>query len=241
MILFPAIDLVGGQAVRLVKGDYDQMTVYDPGAPQVARRFQADGAKYLHMVDLEGARDGGTPNFATVQTVVQTTDLKGEMGGGIRNAETVKKYLDIGVFRVILGTAAVTNPAFLDEMLSLYGKKIAVGVDIKDGLVAIRGWRETADLSCFSFFEQLQEKGVDTVICTDISRDGLLSGTNIQLYRELSSRFSIQIIASGGVTSMEDLQQLQDMHLYGAILGKALYAGKIDLAEAIRQFGGENA
>ena len=241
MILFPAIDLIGGQAVRLVKGDYRQMTVYDADALQVAKRFQSSGARYLHMVDLEGARDGGTPNFSTVKAVTESTALHVEIGGGIRDRATVEKYLELGVFRVILGTAAVNNPAFLEEMLSRYGEKIAVGVDIKDGKVAIKGWMETADWSCFAFFERLQRMGVDTVICTDISRDGLLSGANTQLYRELSSRFSMKLVASGGVSAIDELQTLRKMNLYGAILGKALYTGKIDLAEAIRRFGGETA
>lgn len=239
MILFPAIDIIDGQAVRLVKGDYNRMTVYEKKALNAALRFQNAGAKYLHLVDLQGAKDGGTPNLATVEEIVKKTHLRVEIGGGIRDEQTVERYLQLGVYRVILGTAAVTDPLFLERMLARYGEKIAVGADLRDGYVSIKGWLEDSALTTFDFFESLQQKGVKTVICTDISRDGLLSGANIALYRQLSERFSMQIVASGGVSSMEDLQKLQQMHLYGAILGKALYTGKLDLAEAIRAFGGD--
>ena len=242
MELFPAIDLIGGCAVRLVKGDYAQKTVYSDNPAEVARSFAAAGAKYLHVVDLEGAKDGGTPNLETIQNIVENGGLLVEVGGGIRSEEVIKKYLDAGVFRVILGTAAVQNPLFLEEMVQKYGEKIAVGVDIKDGMVAIKGWTEVSQESCFDFCEKLQKIGVKTIICTDISKDGLLSGTNLELYKELSEKFSVDIVASGGVTTLDDVKKLADMGMYGAILGKALYTGNIDLKAAVELTkGGNNA
>ena len=240
MELFPAIDLIGGCAVRLVKGDYAQKTVYSENPAEVAKSFAAAGAKYLHVVDLEGAKDGGTPNLETIKNIVEQGGLLVEVGGGIRSEEVIKKYLDAGVFRVILGTAAVQNPAFLEEMVQKYGEKIAVGVDIKDGMVAIKGWTEVSQESCFDFCEKLQKIGVKTIICTDISKDGLLSGTNLELYKELSEKFSVDIVASGGVTTLDDVKKLADMGMYGAILGKALYTGNIDLKAAVELVKGGN-
>lgn len=240
MELFPAIDLIGGCAVRLVKGDYAQKTVYSENPAEVAKSFAAAGAKYLHVVDLEGAKDGGTPNLETIQNIVEKGGLLVEVGGGIRSEEVIKKYLDAGVFRVILGTAAVQNPAFLEEMVQKYGEKISVGVDIKDGMVAIKGWTEVSAESCFDFCEKLQKIGVKTIICTDISKDGLLSGTNLELYKELSEKFSVDIVASGGVTTLDDVKKLADMGMYGAILGKALYTGNIDLKAAVELTKGGN-
>ena len=240
MELFPAIDLIGGCAVRLVKGDYAQKTVYSENPAEVAKSFAAAGAKYLHVVDLEGAKDGGTPNLETIKNIVENGGLLVEVGGGIRSEEVIRKYLDVGVFRVILGTAAVQNPAFLEEMVQKYGEKIAVGVDIKDGMVAIKGWTEVSQESCFDFCEKLQKIGVKTIICTDISKDGLLSGTNLELYKELSEKFSVDIVASGGVTTLDDVKKLADMGMYGAILGKALYTGNIDLKAAVELTKGGN-
>lgn len=240
MELFPAIDLIGGCAVRLVKGDYAQKTVYSDNPAEVAKSFAAAGAKYLHVVDLEGAKDGGTPNLETIKNIVEKGGLLVEVGGGIRSEEVIKKYLDAGVFRVILGTAAVQNPVFLEEMVQKYGEKIAVGVDIKDGMVAIKGWTEVSAESCFDFCEKLQKIGVKTIICTDISKDGLLSGTNLELYKELSEKFSVDIVASGGVTTLDDVKKLADMGMYGAILGKALYTGNIDLKAAVELMKGGN-
>ena len=240
MELFPAIDLIGGCAVRLVKGDYAQKTVYSDNPAEVAKSFAAAGAKYLHVVDLEGAKDGGTPNLETIRNIVEKGGLLVEVGGGIRSEEVIQKYLDAGVFRVILGTAAVQNPAFLEEMVQKYGEKIAVGVDIKDGMVAIKGWTEVSAESCFDFCEKLQKIGVKTIICTDISKDGLLSGTNLELYKELSEKFSVDIVASGGVTTLDDVKKLADMGMYGAILGKALYTGNIDLKAAVELTKGGN-
>lgn len=235
MNIIPAIDLIGGQAVRLKKGDYNQVTVYNPNPVEVAKSFEKAGAKFLHVVDLDGAKDGSTANFQTIAAIVAQTSLSVEVGGGIRNIETVRKYVEIGVHRVIIGTAAVTNPKFLEEALARYPENIAVGVDIKDGMVAIKGWLEVSALSCFDFCEKIEKLGVKTIICTDISKDGMMSGTNRELYRELSDRFSMNIIASGGVSSMADIQALSDMNLYGAIVGKALYTGAIDLKQAIEK------
>ncbi len=233
MLILPAIDLFDGKAVRLYKGRYEDMTVYSDDPVSVARDFEKKGATYIHMVDLEGAKDGTTPNLPIVRRVASETALKVEIGGGIRSMETVERYLSAGVSRVILGTAAITDRAFLKEALAAYGEKIAVGADIKDGFVAIKGWLETSDMSCDAFFAEMQALGVKTVICTDISKDGAMKGTNLSLYRDLSRRFSVDIVASGGVSSLEDIYALRAMDLYGAIIGKAYYTGAIDLEKAI--------
>lgn len=234
MHIIPAIDLIGGQAVRLVKGDYDKITVYSNDPATVARSFEAAGAKLLHLVDLDGAKDGTTANFETVRRIVESTGLSVEIGGGIRDIERVKKYADIGVDRIIIGTAAVTDPDFLIEAVRLYGDRIVVGIDVKDGFVAIKGWLETSTVSCFDFCRKMQDVGVNTIICTDISKDGMMSGTNRELYRKLYDEFEMNIIASGGVSSMEDVTVLANMGLYGAIIGKAIYTGAIELSDAIR-------
>ncbi|MBQ7320704.1 MAG: 1-(5-phosphoribosyl)-5-[Clostridia bacterium] len=235
MNIFPAIDLYEGQAVRLYKGDYAQMTVYDQDPLNVARKFEAAGAKYLHMVDLEGARYGTTPNLKTIEKIVQNTNLFVELGGGIRSMETIRAYRTIGVNRVILGTAAVTEKGFVEQAVAEFGDAIAVGADIKDGMVAIKGWTEKSALTCDDFCARMQEIGVKTMIVTDISRDGAMQGTNRALYASLSARYSIHFIASGGVSSMEDIRALRAQKLYGAIIGKAYYTGAIDLAQAIKE------
>ena len=234
MYIFPAIDLYDGKAVRLYKGDYAQMTVYSENPIEIARDFEAAGARFIHMVDLEGARDGSTPNLSIVADVAQNTSLFVEIGGGIRDMETVEKYLSAGVSRVILGTAAVNNEDFLREAVAKYGERIAVGADVKDGYIAIKGWLEQSAYTLEAFMEKMQALGVKTVICTDISKDGAMKGTNRELYRDLSRKFSMDIVASGGVSTMEDVYALAAMNLYGAIIGKAYYTGAIDLAEAIR-------
>ncbi len=239
MNLFPAIDVIEGCAVRLIKGDYAQKTVYSTNPVEVAKGFHKAGATYLHVVDLEGAKSGDTPNLETIRQIVEESGLLVEVGGGIRSEAVIKRYLDAGVFRVILGTAAVSDPIFLQEMIDQYGDKIAVGVDVKDGFVAIKGWTELSQESCFDFCEKVQNMGVKTIICTDISKDGLLAGTNLELYKELSEKFSVDIVASGGVTTIEDVKILAEMNLYGAILGKALYTGNIDLEEAVALTKGE--
>ena len=236
MELFPAIDLIDGCAVRLVKGDYAQKTIYSENPAAVARSFAAAGAKYLHVVDLEGAKDGGTPNLETIRTNVRESGLLVEVGGGIRSEEVIKTYLDAGVFRVILGTAAVQNPAFLEEMVRKYGEKIAVGVDIKDGRVAIKGWTEVSKESCFAFCEKLQKIGVKTIICTDISKDGTLTGPNVEYTKLLTEKTGLDVIASGGVSCMDDLARLHECGIKGAIIGKALYEKKISLPDAVARF-----
>lgn len=233
MNIFPAIDLVGGKAVRLFKGDYDQMTVYSDNPLEVARDFESKGAKYIHLVDLEGAKDGTTPNIETVKKIAENTNLFTEIGGGIRNIETVEKYLNNGIDRVILGTAAVKDEVFLKEAIDRFGDKIAVGIDIKDGFVAIKGWTENSGIDPYEFTEKMQNLGVKYIICTDVSKDGAMKGTNLELYRELSKKFSINITASGGVSSIKDVAELRKMDIYGAIIGKAYYVGAIDLKEAI--------
>ena len=233
MILYPAIDLVDGKAVRLYKGDYAQMTVYNDDPVSVALDFQAAGAKRMHLVDLQAAKSGIPENAATIRAIAEQTDLFIEVGGGIRTMETLDAYLSLGVDRAILGTAAVTDPDFLEAAVKKYGEKVAVGVDLKDGYVAIKGWTETSELTADAFFAQMEALGVKTVICTDISRDGAMKGTNRELYRALSEKFSIDLIASGGVSSLEDIAALKDMGLHGAIIGKAYYTGAINLAEAL--------
>ncbi|MBR5287425.1 MAG: 1-(5-phosphoribosyl)-5-[Clostridia bacterium] len=233
MKLFPAIDLYGGKAVRLFKGDYNQMTVYNDNPLAVARDFAACGAENIHLVDLEGARSGQTPNLATVEQIAKESGLFCEVGGGIRSDETIRRYLEAGVSRVILGTAAVKDPDFLARSVAQYGEKIAVGVDLKDGYVAIHGWTQTSMLSCDAFMAQLDALGVQTVICTDISRDGAMKGTNHALYLHLKDHFRVNVIASGGVSSMEDVIRLKAAGAYGAIIGKAYYTGAIDLKKAL--------
>ena len=233
MLIFPAIDLLEGQAVRLLKGDYAQKTVYSDDPVSVALDFKAQGASCIHVVDLEGAKEGTTPNFDIVARIKSESGLFCEIGGGIRTMDVIEKYINAGLDRVILGTAAVANRALVQESVEAFGEKIAVGVDIKDGMVAIKGWTEVSAESCFDFCEKLQKIGVKTIICTDISKDGLLSGTNLELYKELSEKFSVDIVASGGVTTLDDVKKLADMGMYGAILGKALYTGNIDLKAAV--------
>ncbi|MBP3319571.1 MAG: 1-(5-phosphoribosyl)-5-[(5-phosphoribosylamino)methylideneamino]imidazole-4-carboxamide isomerase, partial [Ruminiclostridium sp.] len=208
MKIFPAIDLFGGQAVRLYKGDYDQMTVYDPEPLNTVRKFEAAGARNLHLVDLEGAKTGQTTNLPTIEKLAANTGLFIEVGGGIRNMDTVRRYLEAGASRVILGTAAVTDPDFLAVAVAAYGDKIAVGADLKDGKVAIKGWLETSQEGWEAFFDKMQALGVSTIICTDISKDGAMQGTNRELYKLLAQKYTMNIIASGGVSSLEDIQAL---------------------------------
>ncbi len=233
MHIFPAIDLFGGKAVRLFKGDYNQMTVYSDNPLNVARDFEQCGAQYLHVVDLEGAKSGGTPNIETIKNIIQNTNLFVEVGGGIRSMETAKAYIDAGVGRVILGTAAVTDETFLKSAVLAFGEKVAVGVDLKDGYVAIKGWTEKSAYSGMDFCKKMQDLGVKTIICTDISKDGAMKGTNLALYKTLSESLSLNLIASGGVSDISDVENLSAMGIYGAIIGKAYYTGAIDLKQAI--------
>ncbi len=234
MLIFPAIDLYGGKAVRLYKGDYDNMTVYSDDPVSVAHDFEKKGARWVHLVDLEGAKDGTTPNIETVTAIAKNTSLKCEIGGGIRDMATVERYFSVGVSRVILGTAAVTNEAFLKAAVAKYGDMIAVGADIKDGRIAINGWIEKSDIEAFDFCKKMQNIGVKTIICTDISKDGAMKGANHALYRDMNEKLDMQLVASGGVSSMEDVKKLSELDIYGAIIGKAYYTGAIDLGEAIK-------
>ena len=233
MLIFPAIDLYDGKAVRLLKGDYAQMTIYSENPPKIAEAFYSAGASCLHLVDLEGAKTGETPNLETIKRIRAAAPLFTEVGGGVRSMAVVERYLNAGIDRVILGTAAVTDPAFLREAVETYGEKIAVGVDIKDGKVAIRGWTEKSERDAFDFCRELQAIGVKTIICTDISKDGAMQGTNRALYGELSKELNMNIVASGGVSTLADIKALRALELYGAIIGKAYYTGAIDLKEAL--------
>ena len=233
MNIFPAIDLYGGKAVRLFKGDYAQMTVYSDDPLSVARDVEAQGAKFIHLVDLEGAKTGLTPNIETIKKITANTSLFTEVGGGIRSMEVIDRYIESGVDRVILGTAAVQNEELVKSAVAKHGDKIAVGIDIKDGCVAIKGWTENSGIDAFEFCGKMESLGVSAVICTDISKDGAMVGTNRELYKELSEKFSLNIIASGGVSTIEDVKSLAAMDLYGAIIGKAYYTGSLSLSEAI--------
>lgn len=233
MIIYPAIDLFDSKAVRLYKGDYSQMTVYSDNPAEISEDFKKCGATHIHIVDLEGAKNGTTPNFETVIKIKKTSGLFCEVGGGIRDINTIEKYVSSGIDRVILGTAAVTSEGFVKAAVKEYGEKIAVGIDIKDGFVAIKGWTQKSDLTPFEFCEEMQNAGVKTLICTDISKDGAMKGTNHALYSELMERFSMQIIASGGVSSLDDVKRLAQKNIYGAIIGKAYYTGDINLKTAV--------
>ncbi|MFV0517648.1 MAG: 1-(5-phosphoribosyl)-5-[(5-phosphoribosylamino)methylideneamino]imidazole-4-carboxamide isomerase [Aminipila sp.] len=234
MNIYPAIDLYKEQAVRLIKGNFNDMTVYSNDPVSVAISFQEQGAENLHIVDLEGAKHGATSNFSTIKNIVQNTDLFIQVGGGIRNIQTIEKYIALGVNRIILGTAAITNDLFLQEALSSFGDKIAVGVDIKDNKVATNGWSTLSDYSLDDYCDKLEYMGVKTIICTDISKDGAMQGPNIALYQALSKRKSMQTIASGGVSGAKDIELLCNANIYGAILGKALYTNALSICEAIK-------
>ena len=233
MIIYPAIDIFEGKAVRLARGDYSQMTIYNDDPVAAALGFKNAGAGAIHIVDLEGARDGEPANFDVIKRIAYESELEIQVGGGIRTASAIEKYLSIGIRRVILGTAAVSAQGFLLEMVSAYGDAIAVSADIRDGYVAIKGWTELSDKSVFDFCNAVEGFGVQTLICTDISKDGLLSGTNIELYRTLKERLTIRLIASGGITTLDEINTLSALGVDGAILGKALYARSLDLGMAI--------
>ncbi len=234
MKILPAIDMFDGKAVRLFKGDYNEMTVYSDNPVQVARDFVFSGADEIHLVDLEGAKSGLLDNFKTVEAIIRETGAFCEIGGGIRSHEAIEKYAKLGVGRVILGTAAVVDLKFLESSVKNFGSLIAVGADIKDKRVAIKGWTEKSEYTVYDFCDRLEKLGVKTLICTDISRDGAMQGTNRELYRELSSRYSMNIIASGGVSTLDDIRALKEMNIYGAIVGKAYYTKAFDLCEAVK-------
>lgn len=233
MNILPAIDLYNKCAVRLLHGDYQKMTVYSDNPLEIAKKFEDAGAQFIHIVDLEGAKLGTTPNIDVIAQIVNNTSLFCEVGGGIRDIETVEKYINIGVDRVIIGTAAVTDRAFLTEALARFGDKIAVGADFRDGYIAIKGWLDISEYTLEKFLSEMAELSVDNVIITDISKDGAMKGANLELYRELSKKYSLKITASGGVSSISDVAELRRADIYGAIIGKAYYVGAINLAEAI--------
>ena len=236
MKIFPAIDIRYKKAVRLFQGDYDQMTVYNDDPAEVAKGFAKAGAKNLHMVDLDGAKDGTLANFDVVRDVIEKTDMFVEIGGGIRDEERIRKYIDAGAGRVILGTVAAKDPGFVADMTARYGEKIAVGVDAKEGRVAVAGWLEVTDIDSVEFCKEMKKAGVRTIIYTDISKDGAMSGTNMEIYRQLNEIEGLDIMASGGISSLDEVKELAGF-TYGAILGKALYDGVLDLAECINASG----
>ena len=238
MQIFPATDILGGKVVRLTKGDYNEVKVYADSPAEMALEFMKSGATNLHMVDLDGAKFGSPVNFDAIREAAQIKDLFIEVGGGIRDMKRIEDYLSLGVKRVILGTAAIKNYPFVEEAVKEYGNAIAVGVDAKDGLVAINGWQETTTVNSVDFCKKLRDTGVKTVIYTDISKDGMLSGTNLEIYKELSKIEGLDIVASGGITFIDEIRTLNDMNIYGAIVGKAVYEGKLDLAETLKAAGG---
>ncbi len=237
MIILPAIDLYEGKAVRLYKGDYNQMTIYDNNPSNIAKKFEKAGARYIHLVDLEGAKTGETPNIDVVREIVKSTSLSAEIGGGIRSFDVIESYLSVGVDRVILGTSAVTEEGFVKKAVAEYGSHIVVGADIKDGYVAIKGWTEKSNLTCDDFCLKMQNDGVKTLIVTDISKDGAMQGTNHELYNHLSKSFKLNIIASGGVSSLDDIKRLTSSGICGAIIGKAYYTGAVSIEDAVKIAG----
>ena len=235
MIILPAIDLKDGQAVRLYKGDYNQKTVYSNNPEELAKEFETMGAKWLHVVDLDGAKDGKCINLETIRKIKQTTNMSLELGGGIRNMETVALYLDeVGIDRVILGTAAINDPQFLKEAISKYGaKKIVVGVDVKNGYVSTSGWLKTSDVPYLDFIKELEKIGVEYIVVTDISKDGTLQGPNFKMYEQIASVSKINFVVSGGIKDKQNILDVAKKDYYACIVGKAYYEGKVDLKEVI--------
>lgn len=238
MQIFPATDILGGKVVRLTKGDYNQVKIYADSPAEMALEFMKDGATNLHMVDLDGAKDGAPVNFEAIREAAKIDGLFIEVGGGIRNMQRIEDYLNLGVKRVILGTAAVRNYPFVEEAVKEFGNAVAVGVDAKEGFVAVSGWQETTTVNSVEFCKKLRDTGVSTVIYTDISKDGMLSGTNLEIYKELSGIKGLDIVASGGITFVSEIETLTEMGIYGAIVGKAVYEGKLTLKDALAAAGG---
>lgn len=234
MIIYPAIDLKDKSCVRLEQGVYEKMTVYEKDPVKVAKRWEAMGAQALHLVDLDGARDGERINEDVVKKIVENINIPVELGGGIRDQEGIEKILELGVSEVIVGTAAVKNPAWIKAMIEKYGKKIIVSIDASKGFLATDGWEEVSNIKAIDYIRELESYGLNRIVYTDIAKDGMLSGPNFEIYEELSKESSIEIIASGGVTTLEDVKRLKEMDLYGAIVGKALYDGKLDLEEVLK-------
>lgn len=234
MILYPAIDIKNGQCVRLVQGDFQQKKIYGENPVEIAKQWKKAGSNVLHVVDLDGARDGKSSNGAVIAKIVAETGLQVQIGGGIRSLETIQYWLDLGVHRVILGTAAVENPSLVEEAVQLAGNRIVVSVDVKNQKVATNGWEKTSEVDANQFCQRLEAIGVETIVYTDITKDGMLTGPNLEAYQILKEKTSLQVIASGGISSLEDLQALKKLKLYGAITGKALYEGKFRLEEALQ-------
>jgi len=237
MQIFPATDILGGKVVRLTKGDYNQVKIYADSPAEMALEFMKDGATNLHIVDLDGAKDGTPVNFDAIKEAAKIKGLFIEVGGGIRNMQRIEDYLSLGVKRVILGTAAIRNYPFVEEAVKEFGNAVAVGVDAKEGFVAVSGWQETTNVNSVEFCKKLRDTGVSTVIYTDISKDGMLSGTNLEIYKELSKIQGLDIVASGGITFADELKTLNEMGIYGAIVGKAVYEGKLSLKDALAAGG----
>lgn len=236
MQIFPAIDMIGGQAVRLTRGDYNAVTVYNPDPAAQARQFYADGARCLHLVDLDGAKSGTAENYAAIRSIVQAVPMYIEVGGGIRTEQRICDYLEMGVSRCILGTVAVQDFDFTARMIQKYGEAIAVGVDARDGKVAVNGWLETSSIDGVDFCRRLYDAGCSAVIYTDIARDGAMQGTNLPLYQRLAREIpGLKITASGGICSLRELETLRQMGTAAAILGKSLYTGALNLAEVIQK------
>lgn len=239
MILFPAIDLKDGKAVRLYKGDFAtaHQVAEDPLA--AAKAFCAAGARHIHMVDLDGARSGTGRNGAIVAAVARDSGLKVELGGGIRDLAGLERAFGLGVWRCVIGSAAVRDPEFVKEAVARYGDRVAVGIDAMDGIVRISGWEQSSGLHCLEFAKSMESMGVKTIIFTDIATDGMLSGPSYERLADLQRAVSCRIVASGGVSSNGDLARLNAMGLYGAIIGKACYAGAVDLAQAVKEAGAQ--
>ena len=233
MIIFPAIDIKDNKCVRLLQGDFDKVNVYGNDPSLMAKKWEDKGAKFLHMVSLNGARGEGNVNDESIKKLLSTVNIPIQMGGGIRSKERVKELLDLGVNRVILGSVAIKDKDLLKDLISQYKEKIVVSVDAKNGKVAAQGWEEVSDVNSLDFCKELEEMGVKTIVYTDISKDGMMIGPNFDIYEKLSKETNLDIIASGGVTSIEDVKKLKAMDLYGVIIGKSLYENKIDLKEVL--------
>ncbi|MCL2559019.1 MAG: 1-(5-phosphoribosyl)-5-[(5-phosphoribosylamino)methylideneamino]imidazole-4-carboxamide isomerase [Turicibacter sp.] len=233
MKLFPAIDIKDKQAVRLSQGDFNQQTIYHNNPLEVAQQFQAAGSAWLHVVDLDGAKDGVSENVGIIREIITKTSLNVQLGGGIRTVQNVKSWLDAGLDRVIIGSAAVGNPDFVAELVATYGEKICIGVDAKNGKVATHGWLTDSGVDSFEFCQELAEIGVQTIVYTDIAKDGMMQGPNFEAYEKLVQDTKLHIIASGGVSCLEDVKRLAAIGVHGAILGKSLYEGAFTLEEAL--------
>ncbi len=231
MTIYPAIDIKDGKCVRLYKGDYDKVTVYNENPVEVAKEFKKAGAKFIHVVDLDGARDGGSINKEIIFKIAKELDIPVQTGGGIRDINTVKEYIENGINRVILGTAAINNPEFLKEAIEKFKEKIVVGIDAKDGYVAYSGWEKLSGKTAIDFAKEAERLGAKTIIYTDIATDGTLMGPSLKSTKELISSVSVDIIASGGVSSFADIMDIKEIGAEGVIVGKAIYEGKVDLKE----------